>query len=187
MTSNSESDLTLRYWRAVATLPADRKLALSELTSCFREGTAPDGLDGPKRGRLLATTLGVGKDLLAEGMARLWMPWRGKTFGAGEGRNLFDAAVRYPCRLLFPKYTDFQTAGPGAVSAFAFRTRVAASALEPDTKVFDIDYDHEGSPDFLVRDVLDELVAIDDGLYLGQALLRWKGEYRRAAWFQLQE
>ena len=37
----------------------------------------------------------------------------------------------------------------------------------------------------MVRDILDELVRIDDELFLGQALLRFRGRIHRVAWFEL--
>jgi hypothetical protein len=48
-----------------------------------------------------------------------------------------------------------------------------------------IDYGPEGSP-WPVGLLLDELVAVGDGQHLGQALVRWRGRLRRAAWFALE-
>jgi len=52
--------------------------------------------------------------------------------------------------------------------------------------VFRIDYDTPDDLDFLIRRILDELVQIGEGLYLGQALLRIRGQWKRAAWFSLE-
>jgi hypothetical protein len=72
-------------------------------------------------------------------------------------------------------------------SAFEFRTSTGPSALDSGTKVLRIDYrDVPENPSWLIRRVLDELVTVDDGLYLGQALLEWRGSLRRAAWFSLE-
>ncbi len=183
--SSVDPSLATRYWRAIATLPVSRRQALNEIESCFRHGTAPTALAGPLKGRLLTTTVGKGVDQLAMGMSRIWMPWKGKTFSIGEGRNLFDNAFKAVLRVGFRGYDDVKTEEDGRISTFPFVTRMAPSELEPELKVLDIDYDHAASPGRLVRDVLDELVEIGEGLYLGQALLRWKGKRRRVAWFQL--
>jgi hypothetical protein len=53
--------------------------------------------------------------------------------------------------------------------------------------VLRLDYREVGeNPGFPVRRVLDELVQIGEGLYLGQALLWWGGGLRRVAWFSLE-
>jgi hypothetical protein len=94
------------YWKAVATLPMDRRQALADIERFFVAGSVPEGLDGFHRGRLVATTLGYGLDFLPETLARLWMPWKGKTFDAAsaEGRNVFSTRGRLVARLLWPRY-----------------------------------------------------------------------------------
>jgi hypothetical protein len=179
-------DLALRYWHAVADLPHDRSRALAELASIFRAGTQPQPLEGPHEGRLLTTTFGYGLDAITMGLSRAWMPWKGKTFDpeAKEGRNLFSPEFRWAMRVLWPSYDDVRDEGP-RLSTFRFTSRTGPGALEPGVAVSKIDYDHEGSPSFLIRPILDEIVAIDAGLYLGQALMRIGGDYRRVAWFSL--
>ncbi len=180
-------DLRLGYWQAVAELPSDRAGALAQLERVFTDADPPEGLVGPHRGRLLTTTVVRGLDGAFMGLTRLWMPWKGKTFDpeAKEGRNLFSSDWRVAMRVLWPSHTDVRDEGSGLVSTFRFTTWQGPSAISPDTAVLKIDYDHEGSPGFPVRQVLDELVRVDDGLYLGQALMRWRGEFHRAAWFSL--
>lgn len=180
-------DLALRYWRAVASLPVDRRAALAELAACFAEGGAVEELDGPTNGRLLATTVGYGLDPLFRGLASIWMPWKGKVFDASAkaGRNLFDPSFRLPLRTLWPSYREDRTAEGGRIAAFRFSTWSGPGRLDPAIEVGKIDYDLPESPGFLIRDILDEIVRIEDGVYLGQALLRWRGAHRRVAWFQL--
>jgi hypothetical protein len=182
------ADLPLRYYRALADLPHDRERALAALEACFVEGATPADLEGPLDGRLLTTTLGFGLDALAMGLARVWMPWKGKSFApaSSDGRNLFTPGFRLVLRLLWPGYHDARDE-PGRLSAFRFTTWEGESALASGVKVLKIDYGHEGSPALLIRPILDELVAIGDGLHLGQALMRWGGDHRRVAWFQLAE
>ena len=70
-------------------------------------------------------------------------------------------------------------------AAFPFTTWEGPSAyLSGGSDVMKIDYEHPQSP-WLVRDVLDELVRVDEGLFLGQALLRFRGTRHRVAWFEL--
>jgi hypothetical protein len=181
------SELTLRYFRAVADLPYDRKTALADLEACFRDAETPDRIDGPTRGRVLTTTFGYGLDAIAGGIGRLWMPWQGKSFDpeAKEGRNLFAASFRPVLRLLWPRYDLDHPEGDRRLSAFPFTTWEGPSAFTPGgSAVLKIDYEHPQSP-WLIRDILDELVRIDEGLFLGQALLRIRGELHRAAWFEL--
>lgn len=182
-----EDSLPLRYWRAVAQLPAERSSALAELAACFRDGQAPGLLQGVHDGRLLATTLGFGLDRPFQGLARLWMPWKGKVLDstAREGRNLFTHGARPPMRVVWLGYRGDRDEGPGRISAFRFSTWEGPSAVEPTVRVLKIDYQHDGSPPFIIRSILDEVVTIDEGLYLGQALMSWHDEYRRVAWFAL--
>ena len=53
-------------------------------------------------------------------------------------------------------------------------------------EVLKLDYNLETNPGFIVRDVLDELVQVDIGYYLGKAHLFWRNRWRCAAYFTLQ-
>jgi hypothetical protein len=180
-------DLVLRYYRALADLPHDRASALRDLEACFRDGEAPTDLEGTTDGRLLTTTVGWGLDAIFGVLARVWMPWKGKSFDAEakEGRNLFTDGAALPMRVLWPGYDERRPERPGRFSSFPFSIWEGRSRLAhgPD-QVLMIDYARPDGP-WLVRDVVDELVRIDEGLFLGQALLRWRGEHRRVAWFEL--
>jgi hypothetical protein len=181
------TDLPLRYFRALADLPHERHAALAELEACFREGDTPPAIEGPTGGRLLTTTLGYGLDAVVGGLARLWMPWKGKRFDpeAKEGRNLFDTSFRSVLRVLWPGYDIEFPEGLRRFSTFPFTTWQGPSAFAPgEADVLKIDYEHPQSP-WLIRNILDELVRIEDGLFLGQALLRVRGRLHRAGWFEL--
>ena len=181
------SGITLRYLRALADLPHDRSRALSELETCVREADTPGPIDGPARGRVLATTIGYGLDAITSGLARLWMPWKGKTFNpeAKEGRNIFTNGFRTVQRVLWPGYDIDYPQEQGRYATFPFTTWEGPSTFTPGgSDVLKIDYEHPQSP-WLVRDILDELVRIDEDLYLGQALLRVRGRLHRVAWFEL--
>lgn len=180
-------ELALRYFRACADLPHDRSTALAELEACWTAAEAPPPIGGAARGRVLTTTIGYGLDAIAGGLARLWMPWKGKTFEpeAKEGRNLFTAGFRPVMRLLWSDYDIEYPEGDRGFSTFPFTTWDGPSAVTPGgPDVLKIDYEHPQSP-WLIRDILDELVRIDEGLYLGQALIRARGRFHRLAWFEL--
>lgn len=172
-------------WRAEAMLRHDRRVALRELERCFAAGSVPEGLDGPLDGRLVATTFGFGLDLVFESIARVYMPWRGKTFdpSAREGRNRFVQSARPWVRLVWPAYRDLRPDDSAGFTSFRFDTSVGPSATAPEVSVLRLDY---ASCPWPVRLVLDELVDVGEGRHLGQALMRWRGRFRRVAWFSLQ-
>jgi hypothetical protein len=177
------------YWHAVAMLRFDRPLGLSELDDCFVAGSPAEGLVGHRRGRMVATTCGYGLDGAFEALARLWMPWRGKTFSrqAAEGVNLFTAGGRRAIRLAFPRYRGLGDDESGT-SAFGFVTSIGPSVTHPGLTVLRLDYRAVAeNPPFPVRRVLDELVQVGGGLFLGQALMWWGGRLRRVAWFSLED
>ena len=175
------------YWRSLAMLRHERARGLEGLERAFAAGTTPADLDGPMQGRLLATTIGHGLDGPFETLAHLWMPWRGKEvlMHAGEGRNLFTKGGIKGTRMIFPSY---RAAGDGASgpTAFRFTTAVAPSETSPSTKVLQIDYRDLAENPGLIRRILDELVQVEDEVYLGQALMMWRGRLQRAAWFSLE-
>jgi hypothetical protein len=175
------------YWHAVAMLRLDRPLGLTEVQACFAGGKAAEGLVGFRKGRLVATTVGYGLDGVFEGLARLWLPWKGKEFSrhAAEGVNLFTPGGRRGVRATFPRYRGLADGEEGS-SAFRFETSIVPSVTHPALSVLRLDYHSVEENPSLVRSVLDELVQVDDGLYLGQALMRWGGRLRRVAWFSLE-
>lgn len=174
-------------WRAESRLRHARRGGLADLERCFAAGSAPEGLEGPLDGRLVTTTLGYGLDLPFEVIGRAYLPWKGKAFRpeASEGRNRFEPSSRPFFRVLWPGYRDLVPAADGGFTAFRFATTVGPSVTAPAVPVLRIDYDHPGSP-WPVRLILDELVHVGDGQHLGQALMRWRGRFRRVAWFALE-
>ena len=75
---------------------------------------------------------------------------------------------------------------PGTYRGFVFHTYVAPGLADPDRSVLKIDYNLEENPSLTVRRVLDELVQIDDNLYLGKAHVRWWwNAWQTVAYFSL--
>jgi hypothetical protein len=187
MPPDTEAGGALAYWRAVATLPVDRVGALTQLEECFARGGAPGPLDGAYEGRFLTTTIGGRGDRLMSVVGTLWMPWKGKTFdsAAGQGRNRFSRPAGPVLRLFLPGYRGVAADRSAETTAFRFVTSVGPSKLRPAVRVMRIDYDLPDNPRWPVRRILDELVIVDEGVFLGQALVRRRGRWRRAAWFSL--
>jgi hypothetical protein len=73
---------------------------------------------------------------------------------------------------------------PDRLEAFPFRTGLSGGELDPGVNVMKIDYDFEANP-ALIRHILDELVQIAPGRYLGKVLFRSGGRYRRIGFFSL--
>lgn len=176
------------FWHAVAMLRLDRPLGLAEVQTCFAGGKAAEGLVGFRRARSIATTCGYGLDSPFEAMARMWMPWRGKSFSrqAAEGVNLFTVGGRRAIRTAFPRYRGLGDDEEGT-SAFRFLTSIAPSVSHPGVTVLRLDYRGvPENPSFPMRRMVEELVQIDHGLYLGQTLITWGGRPHRVAWFSLE-
>ena len=169
---------------------ADRPRTLAgrspgELEGLFARGGVPDPRPkGRLRGSLLHLTLGPAGGLLAPAAAI----WLGKRFDADRdaGENVFDRRAFRIGRLLTP--AAYQASWPEdsrSYRALAFSTSVGQGALDPGIEVLRIDYDLPGNaPPF--RRILDELVEVEPGVYLGQALLRRRGGHHRLAWFTLE-
>jgi hypothetical protein len=164
--------------------------AHESLDRIFRLGVPPDPpLDGPQRGILVAPSVHGVADVVLRQVASAWMPWLGKRFDAEaqRGDNLLAASARLPARVLFPGYRPDPAPG-GRLAAFKFRTYVGPGKVDPDRETLKIDYDSDANPSLLVRDILDELVQVVPGAYLGKALLRRRGgeEWRLIGYFALQ-
>jgi hypothetical protein len=157
------------------------------LNRTFRLGAPPrPPLDGPTRGIMLTPILSRPLDLGLRVLASAWLPWTGKRFAAASasGDNLLAANARGPARLMWPSYR-LEPIGEG-YAAFRFRTYEGPGAVDPDRETLKIDYDSDDNPRFLIRDILDELVQIVPGAYLGKVLLRRKGGWRLTGYFALE-
>ena len=166
---------------------AIRERALSDLNELFRSGTAPDPLpDGPLSGEFLTGTVARPADAAARAIASMYMPWLGKAFDreAQTGINLLKPNAKKPMKVLWPSHEPVREMAD-RLEAFPFRTRIDAGAVDPDLQVLKIDYDFEDNPAFIIRRILDELVQLDDGLYLGKILFRTKRAWQPIGFFSL--
>lgn len=166
---------------------ANRRAVERALEELFREGRAPEPApDGFLPGRFVSLSVAAPLDTGARALSGWWMPWLGKSFDrdGGAGINVLAPAARLPMKLWWPGYQPGRRAD-GRLEAFPFRTRVASSAVTPGSTVLALDYDADINPRLIVRHILDELVQVDDGLYLGRMLYRWRGAHRPLGWFTL--
>jgi hypothetical protein len=176
---------------AVQTLvKTDRNLALSRLNEIFRAGTPPAPLlNGRYAGKLIALNIAPGLTQFTEMVAAAWMPWQGKTFNAARstGDNIFHRSSYLLAHIFWPLYRGCVADTSATYRAFPFRTYLAPGRENPDRQVLKIDYDIPGNPALSIRHVLDELVQVGDGYYLGQAHLKWWwGRWQLVAYFALE-
>jgi hypothetical protein len=154
-----------------------RAEAHDSLNRSFRLGTLPEPmLDGRFDGIAITPTIFAGADPALRALASLWMPWLGKRFDVETqtGDNVMLPSARLPSKLFWPSYR-FRSLGDGCYAAFRFRAYSGAGALDQERRVLKIDYDWDENPSLLIRDILDELVQVVPGVYLGKALLRSGG------------
>lgn len=167
----------------------DRAKGLATLNSLFRNGSPPaPPLDGRYRGELIALDIAPGLTELFQSITAAWMPWLGKTFNDSRqgGDNIFTRDSYPLARLFNPFYRGFITDKPGTYRGFAFRTYMAPGLMDTDRTMLKIDYDLKDNPALTVRRVLDELVQIDDNLFLGKAHVHWWwGGWQTVAYFTL--
>jgi hypothetical protein len=123
-------------------------------------------------------------------MASLWMPWQGKIFRAGarQGVNIFSRDSLPLARLFWPFYRHIRPDSPDTYLAFALHTYAGPGRADPDRQVLKIDYNLKSNPRQNVRRVLDELVQLEPGYYLGKAHLHgWWGGWQTVAFFSLEQ
>ncbi|MEJ2389230.1 MAG: hypothetical protein P8Y27_18565 [Chromatiaceae bacterium] len=154
----------------------DRAAGLAALNSLFREGQIPEPPpDGPYKGELVAVDIAPAVSRLVEGLASLWMPWKGKFLirAQNRGDNIFSRGSRMALRILFPFYRGMSDYEPDSFRAFVFQTSIAAGMVDRDRQVFRIDYDRPDNPALSIRRIVDEIVQVREGVYLGKIHFKW--------------
>jgi hypothetical protein len=181
-------DLRAETLQAAEMVKRDRQAGLARLNEIFAQGSLPaPALDGRYQGALLTTSLNPFLDAVSRAFFGLWLPWHGKVFNAAAqtGDNMFDNNGLWLSRLVFPSYKDYVADGAGRSRALTFRTYSGTGKDDPGVQVLKLDYNLDVNPSFVVRDVLDELVQVGDGYYLGKAHLHRRRGWRCAAYFAL--
>ncbi|MCX6044418.1 MAG: hypothetical protein NT075_04845 [Chloroflexi bacterium] len=183
-------EAALTYLYAVKmTLKQDHARGLAALNDLFRTGDSPtQPLHGHYTGELIALDIAPVLTPIGQKLTAWWMPWLGKTFDATQacGDNLFAHRSLPLARLCFPRYRRFVHENAQIYRAFAFRTWIGPGKTDPDRQVLKIDYNLAENPRATVRRVLDELVQVAKGFYLGKAHLHWWwGQWQMVAYFTL--
>lgn len=174
---------------AARRLGSDRHASLATLNAIFDLGTAPHPpMSGDYRGELLTSTLFGPFDTCARFLSRFWLPWKGKHFdpATSTGYNYLTPGGHGASRLTWPLYKHAAPALNGLYRYFNFNTSTGPAVGAHSVTALKLDYNLPENPIFLVRSVLDELVQISGGYYLGKAYLRSRNRhYRLAAFFAL--
>lgn len=161
--------------------------AIRALDELFGSGSSPDPLPhGPLHGEFLTLSVARPADAAARTVASMYMPWLGKSFDrdAHSGINLLKPSAKTPMKVLWPGYEPEREMSD-RLEVFPFSTRIDPGAIDPGLRVLKIDYNSDANPDFIIRRILDELVQVDDGLYLGKILFRTKKAWRPIGFFSL--
>src|SRR5215210_6484658 len=130
--------------------------ARDSLNRIFRLGAPPDpAIDGETEGILVTPVMPGGIEQGFRGLTNAWMPWAGKRFDSAQstGDNILTPSARLPAKVQWPTYTPEEL---------------------PDGRLvaLKIDYDSDENPDFVIRQILDELVQVVPGANLGKVLMR---------------
>jgi hypothetical protein len=175
--------------KARSTFERDRKLGYAALNEIFRSGSSPNPPpEAGYAGELVALDVGPGLNQFIEMITSRWMPWKGKVFDPDKpgGENIFTRDSLTLAHIFWPLYRGYKDENAQRYRAFEFRTYIGPGLADPDRQVMKLDYNIEGNPSLSIRRVLDELVQVDDGLYLGKAHLKWWwGTWQLVAYFSL--
>ena len=168
----------------------NRRQGLAALNELFRQGKLPEtALDGRYHGQLVALDIAPGLSPLFEAFTRWWLPWQGKAFNASEasGNNIFTRDALPLFTILMPSYRIRIPDTPQTFRAFNFRTYTGPGKQDLDRQVLKLDYKLPENPRLNVRRIIDELVQLEAGYYLGKAHLKtWWGRWQMVAYFSLQ-
>ncbi len=150
----------------------------------FSTGMVPAELQGFYRGSLAMLFPRSFGEIFGSFFAEIYVPWQGKFFygGHGMGDNILPS---YLIPLLRFMYRDVHTKGSedGFFHAFPFKTSIL-NGLQDNIPVLQLNYDLVQNPP-LVRSVVDEIVSVGEGNYLGKAYIKQKDAYRLVAYFRL--
>jgi hypothetical protein len=170
-------------------LPRDAARGTEELEGLFRSGRLPDPpLDGRYAGEFLSINIAPGLTQMARLAAAHAVRWRGKQFDArkGTGVNIVTRDSLPFLRLFWPLYHGYWRDGPSTYRLFPFRSYAAGALGIPRQQVLRIDYGLPANPGLSVRRLMDELVQLEEDLYLGRAIFHWWwGQRQVVAYFAL--
>jgi hypothetical protein len=186
--SGSDTHDRLSEIRASLKPKVVREHAISALDDLFRSGSAPDPQpEGFLRGELITMSVTRPTDAVVRAISALYMPWLGKSFDPStqSGLNILKPSAKGPMKVLWRNYIPEREMAD-RLEVFPFATRIDEGAVDVGLQVLKIDYDDRVNPDFVIRRILDELVQLDEHLYLGKILFRTKRAWHPIGFFSLE-
>ncbi|MBU7584234.1 MAG: hypothetical protein KAF91_15185 [Nostoc sp. TH1S01] len=177
MNTDQQLKVNLREELEVAKkqLKYDQKGGIAALNKIYRQGRVPEPtLNGRYWGEFLTANFNPVLDSWLDIITKIWLPWEGKTFDAATntGDNIFTNDGLLLGRLIWPFYDGYVADTRGRSLAFKFQSSRDKCLLEPDIEVLRLNFDLPDNPQFFIRDLVDQLVQIDDDFYLGKAVLK---------------
>lgn len=157
-----------------------------ELEEWFQKGKLPAKLNGFYRGKLLLTRLNPVTDFFTGIFRKRLMPWKGKYFNARkkQGINIVSKKAAFLFRFQHP--THQMKSNGRTIEVFPFKTSQGSSRTSQKKKVFLINYDKAKNPEG-VRKVVDELVNLGSGIFLGRAQIASGQNTKTVAYFTLRK
>jgi len=117
------------------------------------------------------------------------VPWLGKSFDGAKniGFNIFTPGGGRLLKIFTPLYKRFSSNEDGNTRAYYFKTSTGIGFKDKAIKTFKLDYDSPENP-FLIRIILDEMVELESGEYLGKVHMKvLPGYYATIGFFGLQK
>ncbi|RPI77511.1 MAG: hypothetical protein EHM41_26800 [Chloroflexi bacterium] len=166
-----------------------RKSGINLLDRLFRSGTLPDAsLSGGLAGKMIDIHISPLLTQIVQFIYRTWKPWQGKVFYPNRslGYNLIPHNSLILYRMPFPLYREYRVSGQKTVQAFPFQISIGPGIKDPDVQVMKLDYNLSGNPRLTFRRLMDELVYVGEGVYLGKAHFQWYwGRWQTVGYFSL--
>lgn len=116
-------------------------------------------------------------------------PWLGKSFERdnNKGFNIFTPQGASLLKLMTPLYKLFRSNDDGNTDAYYFATSTSRGFKDNQIETFKLDYDSAENP-FLIRIILDEIVQLESGEYLGKVHMKvFPGYYSTIGYFGLRK
>jgi hypothetical protein len=117
------------------------------------------------------------------------VPWLGKSFESSneKGFNIFTPQGASLLKILTPLYKLFRVNTDGNTDAYYFKTSTSEGFRDRQIDTFKLDYDSPENP-FLIRIILDEIVQLESGEYLGKVHMKvFPGYYSTIGYFGLRK
>ena len=160
----------------------DPRYSLDQLQKEFRRGKIPYPLHGFYQGELSLLLPNNLIESFGSFFLKLYLPWKGKYFYKRSGDNILSSSFKLFLNLVSARIKSTRN-GIIGYHAFPFRTFIKKGVGDKKT-VMELDYDIPRNP-AIVRRVIDEIVEVGEGSYLGRTYIKENEKYRLAAFFRI--